>query len=315
MAEASPTGLPAIGRYVAARNLAIDRLTAETVTAFEAEGIPVMLFKGPLLQEALYPDRVRAYGDSDLLVRAADWERAVALLQARGFVDYLGPLGHPRMESLAGTAFVRGADNVDLHATLEGVQAPPEEVWRAFWEGAERRRIGGREVSVPGRATMLMHLALHAGRHPGQTKPAEDLRRGVRRAGVGEWHAAAAVAARLGALAMFAEGLRRVPEGETLARSLHVDEVRSVQTRLRTSRVPIAEGLQELLAGDLTPAQRVRRVRSELLPSPRFMRWHSALARRGALGLALAYPARWWFLARRLPAAVAEVRRARGARG
>jgi hypothetical protein len=295
----------------AAINLAVDRLTAEIVGLFVSEGIPTLLIKGPAIQEALYPDTVRPYGDSDLLVRARDWDRAVALLGREGFSDYLGPMAHPRMESLAGTAFLRGNDNLDLHATLEGLSAGPDAVWEAFSEHAQSREIGGRSVLVPGRPALLMHVALHVAKHPAVTKPAEDLRRAISQVSLADWRAAAEVAERLGGLAIFAEGLRLSPQGQMLAQRLGVQDVSSVQTALRTSGVPVAEGLNELLSSGIGLEGALARLRAELLPNASFMRWNHGIARRGRLGLALAYPQRWWFLATKLPGALREVWRVR----
>src|ERR1700733_12035032 len=106
---------------LAVRNLLVDLVTAEVADLFDAAGIDCILLKGPVIADWLYPDAIRGYGDSDLLVAPLDWERAVALLTNHGFTDYLAPLAHPRMESLAGTAFVRGPDNVDLHCTIAGL--------------------------------------------------------------------------------------------------------------------------------------------------------------------------------------------------
>jgi hypothetical protein len=52
-------------------------------------------------------------------------------------------------------------------------------------------------------------------------------------------------------------------------------------------------------------------LRAEVLPAPAFMRAASPLARRGRLGLVLAYPARALVRAWQLPAAIRAVRRSR----
>lgn len=289
----------------------VDRLTAEIVGLFDEAGIRCMLIKGPVIGEALYRDTVRPYADSDLLVQRADWARAVALLVQQGFADYLGPMAHPRMESLAGTAFLRGIDNVDLHSTLEGLEASAEEVWSSFSASGRVQSIGGRQVAVPGRPAVLMHLALHAAKHPEQGKPREDLRRGVEQGRPSEWRDAAQLAGDLGGLATFAEGLKRIPEGLLLARSLGVEDVSSVETDLRSSQVPIAEGLHELLAPGLSPMQRVKRAVTELFPTPSFMKWWNPFARRGPVALALSYPMRWGWLMSKLPGAAVELQRVR----
>jgi hypothetical protein len=299
---------------IAVRNLLIDRLSAEMAMRFSDAGIECMLVKGPVIGDWLYDDGVRGYGDSDFLVARSNWDRAVAVLTQQGFTDYLGPMAHPRMESFSSTAFVRGSDNVDLHCTLAGLDASPDEVWRALWETAARRSVGGRSIAVPSRPATLLQLALHAAHHPGEPKPLEDLRRGLRAAGEAEWQQAADIAQRLGGIAAFASGLRHLPEGSTLARALKLEDAGSVRFDLRASGVPTAEALHELLAPQLTPAERWSIARSELFPKPSFMRWWTPLACRGTLGLLASYPVRWVWLAMKVPGGLAELRRARHGR-
>ncbi len=272
-----------------------------------------MLMKGPVIGEWLYGGTVRNYGDSDLLVARSDWDRAVALLVQRGFRDYLAPMGHPRMESLAGTGYSRGSEYVDLHSTIDGLEAAPEDVWNCLWATAGTQEVGGRTVAVPSRPAVLMHLALHSAHHQMHptTKPLEDLRRGIERADPLEWGEAASLADELGGLAAFAAGLRRLPEGSMLIRRLGIGEVRSVRFEVRARGVATAEGLLELLAPGLSVRRRASLVRRELVPNPRFMRWWTPLARRGTAGLLASYPLRWAWLAVNVPAGLAELRRAR----
>jgi Uncharacterised nucleotidyltransferase len=295
---------------VAVRNLLVDRVTSEVVGWFAEAGIDCMLVKGPVIAELLYAEP-RPYGDSDILVRRSDWHPAISILLSHGFHDALAPMAHPRMESFASTAFVRGSDNVDLHCTLAGLDATPEEVWEALSQSADRQEVGGRVVAVPGRPAVLMHLALHAVHHHANEKPLEDLRRGIADGGVADWRLAARLADRLGGASAFASGLRRLPEGETLAATLGVERFGSLHFELRTAGVPTAEGLHELFVPGLTLAQRVAMVLAELFPKPSFMRWWTPLARRGDRGLIASYPLRWAWLAINVPRGALELQRAR----
>ena len=197
-------------------SLAVDKLSAEVIGAFESQGIAVMLVKGPVIARWLYEGDVRFYNDGDLVVAPANWDRAVALLEDMGFQDYLRPLEHPRMESQAGTGFLRGSQSIDLHSTLAGLRASPEAVWQALWTTAETQLVGGRVVRVPDRSGVLMHIALHAVHHV-EGKPIEDLARAVARASDAEWRAAAALASRLDGLDAFTRGLRLLPDGAIVA--------------------------------------------------------------------------------------------------
>ncbi len=289
-------------------SLAIDKVTAEVIGVLESRGIDVLLVKGPVIAAWLYPHDVRHYNDGDLLVSPADWDRAVAVLEELGFHDFLRPLGHPRMESQAGTGFLRGAESIDLHSTLPGLLADPREVWRSLWSTAQTQRVGGRMVRVPDRAGVLMHIALHASHHV-EGKPIEDLARAVAVATDDDWRAAASLAAALDGLAAFASGLRLLPAAAVVAERLDLAGTRSLQHELRGTQVPLAEGLSELISAPLSAKARI--IVRELFPTPAFMRWGTPLARRGLPGLVLSYPWRWLWLLCRLPAAALTLYRVR----
>ncbi len=310
----SPAGLDPLYRMVAVRNLMIDRLAAEIVTAFAAAGIESLVLKGPVLAQWLYPDEVRAYGDADLMVAPGNWKPAVALLNRIGFSDHLGPMAHPRMESFASTAFLRGEDNLDLHCTLHGLDADPERIWEAFSTGVEGHDIGGAELRAPGRPALLLHVGLHAAHHA-EGKALEDLRRGIAGADPADWEQAWALAQRLEGAPTFASGLRLIPEGAALADRLGIGaEVRSTRHDIRFEQIPTAEGIDALLQPGVGPWERIRIVAGELFPRPEFMRWWSPLARRGRLGLLISYPWRWLRLLTQAPKGLLAVRRARRGR-
>lgn len=296
---------------ILANNLLVDRLTAEIASLFSDGGIDCMLIKGPAIGAWLWPDEVRGYGDSDLLVSPASWAQAKEMLEEAGFLNYQGPLDHPRMGSFASTEFWRGSENVDLHSTLAGLEAAPDQVWESLWQRAGQQQVGGQWIAVPDRPSILMNLPLHVVNHLRESKPKEDLRRGIHQGGLEQWQSAAQLADELSGLAAFATGLRTVPEGLSLARVLGIEEGRSVQFDLRATYVPTAEGLNELLSPELTISRRGALVRREIFPTPAFMRWWAPLARRGTFGLLLSYPYRWAWLALKVPAGLHAVHRAR----
>ncbi len=303
-----------IFRMLTVRNVAIDRLAAEIASAFAAAGIETLVLKGPVLAAWLYPGEIRPYGDADLMVSPRDWEAAVAILERRGFSDHLGPLAHPRMESFASTAFLRGEDNLDLHCMLHGLDGDPERIWEAFLDGAKPQLIGGAELRVPGRPALALHVGLHAAHHV-EGKPIEDLRRALSVADEETWQGALRLAERLDGLPTFASGLRLLPAGAELTRRLEIPaEVRSTRHEIRFQGVPTAEGIDNLLQPGLGLRQRAGIVAGELFPRPEFMRWWSPLARRGRLGLLFSYPWRWLRLAVQAPRGFWSVRRARGGR-
>ena len=284
-------------RALVARNLRVDWLTVEISGAFAEEGIESMVLKGPALAAWLYPDELRAYGDSDLVVRPEDWQPAIDILEGLGFENYLEPMGHPRMESFASTGFVRGTDNVDLHCTLHGLDESPDVVVSTLMATAVRQSIGNAELLVPGRVALLLHVGLHAAHHA-EGKAIEDLRRAIADADDRLWGEAAALARALDGLPAFASGLQLLPEGVALARALGIEGVRSPRHELRRRRIPMAEGIDALLTPGLGARQRAATLAQEFFPPPEFMRWWTPLASRGRAALAIAYAWRaFWLLA------------------
>lgn len=304
--EPSDVELPDALRF-AVLSFNVDRITAEVTQALKEASIDSIVVKGPAIATWLYGDELaRLYTDTDLLIRRSDWGRAMAALDLLGFQDDLGPMAHPRMESGAGHLWVRVSDDaeVDLHYTLFGIGAKPEEVWEAFFGDAVREPIGGVEVLMPSHAARLLHIALHAVQHGGeaQVKPMADLNTAIAKVPEETWREAFELANRLEAEDTFAAGLQLTPAGRELAAAIGVGTSRSVDGTLRLERVPLAEGIKAFtetrgVRGKLALLAR------ELFPSRTFMRWWSPLARRGIVGMVLAYLWRpIWLAFRALPA-------------
>jgi hypothetical protein len=291
----------------AALSLAVDAQTATVTSALEDAGVRSILLKGPAIAEWLYRGRaLRVYADTDLLVAPSDWDRARATLHDLGFVDGLDTGGHPRMASVSSYPLVRGNDNVDLHTTLWGIRAHPETVWRVLSARTERMRVGGREVEVLAKGARALHIALHAAQHgPNARKPMLDLATALDEASEEIWGDAARFAAELDATPVFATALKHTPKGAALAQRLGVADQESIDALIRLAQVPLVEGFQELAT---TPGlqRKLELLRKELVPSVEFMRWWLPLARRGRLGLIVAFMWRpLWFLAHAGPAYIA----------
>lgn len=298
--------MPEAGEHLrlAAFGFGVDRVTAEVSSALEAADVPSILVKGPAIATWLYRgDESRLYGDTDLLIRARDWKRAIATLEGLGFEDDLGPLAHPRMESRAGYPWSRAADeaSVDLHCTLFGIGADPEAVWAAFSESTHGQTIGGVEVRMPSYPARLLHISLHAVQHGGETLPKAmiDLERALTQVPEATWKQALELAERLQAAETFAAGLQLTPEGRRLSTRIGADRDGSTAVSLRLEWAPLSEGFEELARTPGLGAKLALLVR-ELVPNPAFMRWWTPLARRGRLGLVASYPWRWLWLAYRV---------------
>jgi putative nucleotidyltransferase-like protein len=289
--SAPARGLAATELEAIVRRIAIDSVTAEVVGAFERNAIPSILLKGPALVRWLYPKgHGRSYCDSDLLVPYAELSRAESVLRSMGF-ERLG------RETIPGD-WPRHAHNwlrpdgavIDLHFTLPGAQAPPQEVWRIVAERIEPMVVANRRVHIldPGARALL--VALHALKDGGRMPQARrDLVLALERLPIEVWENAASLATRIGAVGPFAAGLEREPSGSELARRLRLPSGRSTATLLRMRGAPpLAVGMDWLFG---TPGWRRKAllVVRKIFPPASFLRDWSPLARRGRLGLAAAY--------------------------
>jgi hypothetical protein len=280
-----------------------------------------LLLKGPAFAQWLYDEpRERTYGDLDLLVDPDQFDEAVRGLVALNFE----PLAAKNLRSNERHGFhhvhlVRSGQpgtfpvKVELHHTLALLLSPPSLVWQRFTKGVDTIEVAGARVTVPSPSVSALIVALHAAQHAivydRWLSPLEDLRRALDRVNLETWRAAAALARDLSAAPAFAAGLRLDPAGRDVADRLGLGD-----KPLRAARVlgttPTALGVERLIS---TPGARARLelLASELVPSRKFMRRSSALARRGRLGLVEAYLCRPFQLAWQLPRGVQAWARAR----
>ncbi len=304
MADAVRAGL--IG---AAVTMAVDHVTEEVVDAFGRAGVPSMLLKGPSIARWLYPNGGRAYRDTDLLVRADDFARAAGVLRTLGF----GAPSHALVDHAHTYAREVGgyAQAVDLHRTLPYVAAPPTEVWRTLRHEHDTITLGAVEVDVLGLPQRCLHVAMHALQHTFEARgPFEDLRRAIAASSIEEWTEATSVSRTLGAEDALAAGLCLVPEGAALSARLGLTERRRGIVRIAATvdqGLP-AYQLQRFLDAD-TFGERVRLFVNPVALSPANLRQVSPLARRGRVGLGLAYVARPFVVAGRTGSALVSRRR------
>ena len=189
---------------------------------------------------------------------------------------------------------------VDLHWTLVGAHANPSRVWEVIRSRTQARRIVDLEVMVPSAALRPLLVALHAGQHGREFgRTLDDLERALEIASDEDWRVAAVLAREMDAVEAFAAGLRLSPAGSRVAETLALPKQTSVATELRSATpVPTSTGYEWLAK---TPGffSRIRLLWFKLIPPAAFMRdWHP-LARRGRIGLVLAYLYRplwlaWW---------------------
>jgi hypothetical protein len=296
---------------VMAWSLKVDSLIAEVSQALQQRGVPNLVLKGPTFHSWLYSSgKGRSYGDCDLLVAPSQWLRAQALLDDLGFQDASGNFGHPNMESITSHPWMRGDDEVDLHATLAGLSADPEVVWRTLSSTAEFQAIAGVPLMVLNERARALHVCLHAAHHgPLVAKTIEDLHRAVDVLPRERWAEVAKLAEALDGSSAFASGLRLHSDGDEILAELGLAEVVDVKASLSVTYVPLAKGFNHLyqLPGFRS---RLRYLIGELFPRAAFMRWWTPVARRGKRGLLAAYLWRWLYLFVRAPAGYRAYRRA-----
>jgi Uncharacterised nucleotidyltransferase len=294
---------------VGVMTLHVDRVTAEVVPAMRARGTRPLLLKGPSIATWLYIDRAsRPYGDVDLLVEPRSYADAEHVLRGLGFSRM-----QAGWQELA-WSWHRSDDSstVDLHRSIVGADAPLEVVWRALSEHAQPMRVGGAEVEVLSPPARALQVALHAAKHgDAERQPLEDLARAVRLVDEGCWRKAAALARQVDAVPAFATGLRLDPGGAGLADRLDLPIERPAAVALRARRPPALVLGIEHLASARGVRTRLRFLARKAVPSRSYMRRTSALARRGAFGLGLAYLWRPVWIILKLPGAILTWRRAR----
>jgi hypothetical protein len=268
------------------------------------------------MRRALYDDGApRPYTDADLLVAPPDLPRAGLVLERLGFelrrddrelVGIFEP--HHQQWSRRG-----GTERIELHWRLAGIGADPLHVWSALSAGTEPIEVGGVTGESLDQPRIALVVALHAAQH-GRTRgtPLADLERALDRFPEKAWSESLSLALELQALEAFTAGLRLAERGRELAVAMGVPESSSAWQRLVSARHPAGSTrLLEILDATVTPRDRLRMLLESAFQKPERLRGKSALARRGSLGLVLAYPEHWLIAIRGLPAAIRAVTKAR----
>ncbi|MGZ8594588.1 MAG: nucleotidyltransferase family protein [Actinomycetota bacterium] len=301
----------------ALRSMAVDVATVEAFDRLRRAGIDAILLKGPAISRWLYDDESeRPYVDCDLLVAPDDQVRAEDALNGLGYRRMgLDAISHDRPHH---AITLRRDDGlaIDLHHTFVGVDGDDRELWRELSARTETMDLAGAEVTSLAPAAKALVVALHAAKDGARSaRVREDIRRAIERLPHETWREATRIAERIGAVPGLVAGLRRSEEGPALAIRLGLPDVANPDTILReTAPPPMTAGVNWLMdRGDLRSKMQVAIVK--VFPSPEFLRAWSPLARRGHLGLALAYVWRpIWALWHAFPATIAATRARRRAR-
>jgi SAM-dependent methyltransferase len=169
----------------AALSLRAQSVGREVAADLRRRGIPVLMLKGPELQQRLYGTPA-AYvsGDIDILVRPRDSARARNVLSATGWT--FSPDNGVLWRLSRAAAFDRSGNRVDLHWGLHAAHLPSatlNALERSLWDGA---RPGPAGFLEPDDESLVVFLAVHAAGH--RFERAEWVENVNRAAGfVGDW--------------------------------------------------------------------------------------------------------------------------------
>ncbi len=165
------TRLETEARALAIHNLYQTQELLRLVEQLEAEGIPVLPFKGPALAALIYGDpAARVYVDIDLLVRRADFRRARRVLESMGYRAHKplsGAEEEAYLDTQLGFEFVHESRDfvVELHwaffYTIYDLPLDPEAIW------ARHRQVpfAGRMLRTMAPEDLLLYLAIHGNKH------------------------------------------------------------------------------------------------------------------------------------------------------
>lgn len=259
-------------RSIVLRTLLLDAVAAQCFALLSEHGVPAILLKGQAIASWLYADRLREYGDVDLLVDPAEREQAVDVLGSIGYRHWLA--GADAVEFGPNEIELIGPSGVciDLHHTLLGVAASPARCWEVLSRRTEVMSVGGRALTILDSGARTMHLALHVAQNgPIDTKAVADLERGLEQLPHSLWREAERIARSIDALEAFSAGLRVTEPGRRLARQLSLTPPRDVELVLRTTSAP-PEALQiQKLVEAASMRSRISLIGRKLWPTTAYM--------------------------------------------
>lgn len=158
-------------RKNATRNTLLAGELARLARLFEAEGMPLLAYKGPALAQQAFGDiTLRRYIDLDIIVRHSDARRAGALLQSLGYSKPEGlTASHEQflLRRQHNLAYTRdgGLMIVELHWEVAPAHFAAVPIGEAVWERATTVKLFGTDVRCPSPEDLLLALAVHGTKH------------------------------------------------------------------------------------------------------------------------------------------------------
>lgn len=152
-------------------NMFLTAKLIEIIKLFDANDIPVLPFKGPVLTMQFYENiALRLFGDLDVLVQIKHVERAIKLLEENGY-EPLSGINWLKKNNLdinhKDIKFLHKENQLllEMHWKLSNSYfALPLEMHR-LWNDVETFNFGGMKVKNLSFNDLLIYLCLHGGRH------------------------------------------------------------------------------------------------------------------------------------------------------
>lgn len=153
------------------RNLKLTRELLSIIENFEARGIPIVPFKGPLLAEQVYGDiALRSFTDLDLMIPESEYARAEELLESLGYSNEL------RLTPVQNAAFLKSGNHhhfgnketgtsIELHWRISSSLFSLQPDLSGAWNRAVVTIILGKKVPSFSPEDTLLMLCEHGTRH------------------------------------------------------------------------------------------------------------------------------------------------------
>ena len=152
----------------AARSACLSREVDHLLSALQKADIPVILLKGAILAENLYPNpALRPMGDLDLLLRREDLPRLHPLLESMGYIwdGYQGPTKHLGFDKRMGELVLRVEAHWHLISEGYGMKRTHALEMEALWDRAVSVTVGSKRALALSPEDTLLHLCLHQAAH------------------------------------------------------------------------------------------------------------------------------------------------------
>ncbi|MCL5962048.1 MAG: nucleotidyltransferase family protein [Chloroflexi bacterium] len=153
------------------RNLLLASELRRILKLFEAEGIPVVPFKGPVLAVAVYGNlALRQFDDLDMLIQRQDALRAKDLLISQRYrpqykLNRAQEASYMQTECEFSFLHENGVFQVEIHWDFLPHYFSMQFDTEGIWERVERASLGGLEVPTLAPEDLLLFLCAHGSKH------------------------------------------------------------------------------------------------------------------------------------------------------